>query len=106
MLKINLEYNMIKRLRSGGHTWKTISEVLGVSVSTLIRFSRENELKLDKPYQEGRRMCDNCRHFFEKKDLKSNCHGEFCFKCYEMSPWGKEVKYGSPTVRDSDCEVQ
>jgi len=105
MSRINLEYNMIKRLRSGGHTWKIISEVLGVSVSTLIRFSRENDLKLDKPYQTGRRMCDKCRHFFEKKDLKSNCHGEFCLECYEQSPWIKEAKYGSPTIRDSDCEV-
>lgn len=104
MKKIDLDYHMIKILRSGGHTWKTISDVLEVSIPTLIRFSREHELKLDKPYQLEKKMCDMCRRYFEKKELKANPHGEFCSKCYGYTR-SKEVKYGSPTLCDSDCEV-
>jgi len=105
MLKINLDYHTIKNLREKGKTWSEISQELGVSVRTLTRFSQKNGLKLGKPYQYGKRMCDSCRHFFNKSNLKSNVYGQFCLKCYEKSLIEKERRYGSPIICDVDCEV-
>lgn len=34
---------------------------------------------------KGQRICDGCRHFFNKSELKINMHGQFCNECYKKS---------------------
>lgn len=32
---------------------------------------------------KGKRLCDECRHFYPKSKLKINGFGQFCRKCYK-----------------------
>ena len=35
--------------------------------------------------RRGQRICDGCRHYFNKSELKINKHGQFCKDCYVIS---------------------
>jgi len=34
-------------------------------------------------YQKGKRICDMCRHYYPKRELKSCHRGQFCRSCYD-----------------------
>ena len=36
-----------------------------------------------KSHHKGKRICDICRHYFRKKDLKASKRGQFCKECYK-----------------------
>ena len=81
MRKINLDYHMIKDMREE-KTLHEISKELNVSVRTIMRFVRKNNLKLIKPYQVGKKMCVECRKYYNKENLRSNRKGLVCNLCF------------------------
>lgn len=45
------------------------------------------------PKNTGKRICDQCRHYFAKANLRISRRGQFCRVCYQQKFGVKENEY-------------
>jgi len=69
MSRANLEYEKIKEMRKDRKTIAQIALEFDVSVPTIQRFIKRNNMQLKEPYQTHTKMCHYCRKYFYKEDF-------------------------------------
>ena len=52
-------------------------------------------LKEEKPKEE-QRLCDICRRFYPRREVKKNCRGKICIYC--IAKRRKVISNASPTI--------
>jgi len=87
----NINWRTVEQRRKEGESWNSISKVIDVTKTRLMRHARKRGMDMETYYStKGKKICDNCRRYFFKSDLICNSKGQFCRECHKKLFRGKK----------------
>ena len=84
MKKIEIDLDVVERLKAEGYTWQQVSDITGVKCETLRKRAYKYGFPQTVPYQLGKRRCSKCNSYFMRNDLKKTRFGLYCEECAKL----------------------